>query len=320
MNTLGLKVAVFPSYVVRQIKREPGNERIPDQRLAPFKFDFYGIDSDYDYDPVWQKCIDLGVAPCFHGTANGIVWGPRNSPSNLMYNTIGNFAESGDAVSKALFMGGVTRRFPQLRMGFLEGGVGRGVLTFAGMIEFWEKRSGKAIHKLNPSNLNVDELMRLVDEYGEPRIKALKDGVRQMFEGVVAEPAPDLPGLDDWHGARIERKEDFRTLYQNNFFWGCEADDPTIAWAFNEKVNPLGMKFRAFLGSDISHCDVADPAGVIPEAYELVENGQVTGEDFRDLVFTNAVRLYGGMNPNFFKGTLVEAEAAKVLAVEAAAR
>ena len=52
---------------------------------------------------------------------------------------------------------------------------------------------------------------------------------------------------------------------------------------------------------------------VVAEAYELVERGAITEEDFRDFTFTNAVNLYGGMNPDFFKGTRVEAEAAKVL-------
>ena len=28
--------------------------------------DCFGIDSPYDYDPVWAKCIELGVAPTFH--------------------------------------------------------------------------------------------------------------------------------------------------------------------------------------------------------------------------------------------------------------
>ena len=37
-------------------------------------------------------------------------------------------------------------------------------------------------------------------------------------------------------------------------------------------------------------------------------------EDFKAFVFTNAVRLHAGMNPDFFKGTVVEAEAGQVLA------
>ena len=51
----------------------------------------------------------------------------------------------------------------------------------------------------------------------------------------------------------------------------------------------------------------------LPEAYELVEDGYITDDDFRDFVFANAVRLWGTQNPDFFKGTRVEKEAAAVL-------
>ena len=36
-------------------------------------------------------------------------------------------------------------------------------------------------------------------------------------------------------------------------------------------------------------------------------------DDFRDFVFVNPVRFWGEANPNFFKGTAVEAEAAALL-------
>ena len=37
-------------------------------------------------------------------------------------------------------------------------------------------------------------------------------------------------------------------------------------------------------------------------------------EDFRDFVFANPVTLWTGMNPDFFKGTVVEQEVEKLLA------
>jgi hypothetical protein len=40
-----------------------------------------------------------------------------------MYNQIGHFAAAGAALAKSLFLGGVTRRFPELRVALLEGGV-----------------------------------------------------------------------------------------------------------------------------------------------------------------------------------------------------
>ena len=39
----------------------------------------------------------------------------------------------------------------------------------------------------------------------------------------------------------------------------------------------------------------------------------ITEGNFRDFVFTNAVTLWGHQNPDFFKGTRVEKEAAAVL-------
>ena len=53
---------------------------------------------------------------------------------------------------------------------------------------------------------------------------------------------------------------------------------------------------------------------VVPEAYELVEHGLLNDEDFRDFMFSNAVRFWGELNPDFFKGTVVETAAAEVLA------
>ena len=98
------------------------------------------------------------------------------------------------------------------------------------------------------------------------------------------------------------------------FFFGCEADDRVNAWAFNCRANPLGARLSAIFGSDIGHVDVPDMLEVLPEAYELAENGLITAEDFRDFTFANAVRLWGMQNPKFFEGTAVAKAAAAVLA------
>ena len=82
------------------------------------------------------------------------------------------------------------------------------------------------------------------------------------------------------------------------------------------KKNPYGAKLYAIFGADIGHWDVVATREVTSEAYELVEHGLLDEDEFRDFTFTNAARMWGSMNPNFFKGTVVESEAAKVLAVE----
>jgi hypothetical protein len=114
--------------------------------------------------------------------------------------------------------------------------------------------------------------------------------------------------------SKISRKEDFLDLYASRFYFGCEADDPINAWAFNRKANPLGARLNALFSSDIGHFDVPDMTEVVPEAYELVEHGLLDDDDFRDFMFANAVRFWGEVNPDFFKGTVVEKQAAAVLA------
>jgi hypothetical protein len=55
---------------------------------------------------------------------------------------------------------------------------------------------------------------------------------------------------------------------------------------------------------------------VIPEAFEMVEKGFVTAQDFREFTFTNAAMLHTRNNPSFFKGTVVERAVADVLGLK----
>ncbi|MGZ9262901.1 MAG: hypothetical protein ACXW6V_25835, partial [Candidatus Binatia bacterium] len=52
----------------------------------------------------------------------------------------------------------------------------------------------------------------------------------------------------------------------------------------------------------------------VEEAHELVDDGLIGEEDFRDYTFTNAAMLYAGMNPDFFTGTVCESAVAQLLA------
>jgi predicted TIM-barrel fold metal-dependent hydrolase len=280
-------------------------------QASPFAewYDVIGIDSDHDYDPVWAKCRELRIAPSFHTGARSILL--RNSPSSFCYNHIGHFASAGEAVCKALFLGGVTRRFPDLNFAFLEGGVGWACLLYADLVGHWEKRNRQALERTNPGKLDRAALLDLARKYGrEAVVAALARG-----EGVEIDShaTGGLDDLDDYFRCRIARAEDIQELFVPRFYFGCEADDPINAWAFDRRANPMGARLNALFSSDIGHFDVPDMAAVVPEAFELVEHGRITGDDFRDFVFANAVRFWGEVNPDFFKGTVVEKPAAAVL-------
>jgi len=286
-------------------------EEKPDAaRLAEW-YDVIGIDSDHDYDPVWAKCRELKIAPSFHNGARSILL--RNSPSNFCYNHIGHFASAGHAVCKALFFGGVTRRFPDLNFAFLEGGVGWACMLYADLIGHWEKRNRQAIESTNPSKLDRSALLQYAQKYGRDEVaEAVRRG-----EGLEGDSNSAMTGgiedLDDYFRCKIGKKQDIRDLFVPRFYFGCEADDPVNGWAFNGKSNPMGARLNAIFSSDIGHFDVPDMTDVVPEAYELVEHGLINDADFRDFMFANAVRFWGEVNPDFFKGTVVEKAAAEVL-------
>ncbi len=305
---LGLKVAMFGSMIPRPVTD-------PDDPAAtgPVWLDVLGLDSAYDYDPVWQRCIELGISPSFHASGRGQGFGLRASPSNFSYNHIGHFAAAGEAVCKALFFGGVTRRFPQLRFAFLEGGVAWACQLLHDITEHWELRNATALHRTDPRNLDHDRLALLAERYGTAAMQVALAERRtrpaRPSEGLVG----GHPPRDDFAACGIEAAEDILELFVSPFWFGCEAEDRLAAWAFKAEHNAFGVKLQASLGSDIGHFDVSDMARVIPEAYELVEDGLMSPADFRDFSFANAVRFFGGGNPAFFDGTLVEAEAKAVL-------
>jgi hypothetical protein len=78
--------------------------------------------------------------------------------------------------------------------------------------------------------------------------------------------------------------------------------------------NPFGSKLNAIFSSDIGHFDVIDIRHQLPEAYELVDDGHITADNFRDFTFPNAVELWGTQNPRFFEGTRLAEEAAALRA------
>lgn len=309
VRSLGLKAMMMGHPVRRPI---PAVElKLPGAGRYAVRVDAFGIDSIYDYDRVWAKCLELGVSPSFHSGSRG--FGFRVSPSNFTYNHIGHFAAALEAICKALFLGGVTRRFPRLNFAFLEGGVAWACMLYSDLIGHWKKRNRKALEEVDPENLDRTLMRELVERYGGRELAQRYASGAMKLEAFDTPRPPPEQELDDYAACGIERAEEIRDLFTRNFFFGCEADDPLNAWASNTQVNPFGAKLKTLLGSDIGHFDVVNMDEVLQEAYELVEDGMISAETFRDFVFTNPVRFWGELNPAFFRGTMVESAAARLL-------
>jgi len=304
---LGSKVGMFGSAMPKKVPSVMTND--PDVNRLAVWYEVFGIDSEYDFDPVWEKCRELKIAPTFHSAGSNQAL--RNSPSNFTYNHIGHFADAGHAAAKGIFLGGVTRRFPELRFAFLEGGVGWGAQLFGDLMEHWERRNATALENMRPDKLNRELLMSMVEKYGyKEHAAALRE--RDGWPDPELQMTGGVADLDDFGACKFTCKQDWIDLYVTPYYFGCEADDRMNATAFL-KLNPFDAQLNAIYSSDIGHFDVIDMREPLPEAYELVEDGVMTDDNFRDFVFTNAVRLWGTQNPDFFKGTVVEKEAAAVL-------
>src|SRR6266700_1368227 len=201
---LGSKVGMFGSAMPKKVRAVTADD--PDVNRLSVYYEVFGIDSEYDFDAVWEKCREVKIAPTFHSAGSNQAL--RNSPTNFTYNHIGHFADAGHAAAKGIFLGGVTRRFPELRFAFLEGGVGWASQLFGDLIEHWERRNAKALENMKPEKLDRTLLMSLVEKHGYGEMAA---ALRQR-DG-WPDPEMHLTGgideLDDFAACKITRKEDW---------------------------------------------------------------------------------------------------------------
>jgi hypothetical protein len=295
VGVLGFKAVVCAGYVQRPFGALAGKD--PEVSDYAFWLDQFGLDSAYDYDPVWARAQELGVSIAFHSGFIGMT--PYRSISSYVYNHISMLAEGQQSLAKSLFLGGVTHRFPQMNFAFLEGGVAWAASLYCDLIGHWEKRNLGALRRnLDPALIDRTLMAEMMSHYAP--------GAPPAGSHITRRPPEPEEMLDEWSACGIERAHDITRLFVDRFYFGCEADDPLTSIAFNTNVNPFGVELNAMMGSDVSHWDVPDMSEVLEEAWEMVDRGWISEQSFTKFTFTNPVRFYTGTNPSFFKGTVVE--------------
>jgi Amidohydrolase len=294
VRDLGLKVASIPPAVARPL------EAFPDAFPAVSRPDWYAIDSAADYDPVWQAFEELEVAVTVHGGV-GFRYLPiaRRSPTNYAFNHLHGHADGEEGLCRALVFGGVPRRFPHLQFGFLEAGVLWAVSLLAGIEERFEKRGARGLVAYDPRRLDAERLGELLVRYGLP-----PDG-----PGLLEPPGAESVVRDELADSGIRDEQDLARIFAEQFFFGCESDDPAVHRALDGPGNPLGVVFRPVLSSDFGHWDVPYMDDVLPQSRRLVDRGLMDAAGYRRFAFEYPVMLHAGMNPRFFDGTHVAAEA-----------
>ena len=183
VRELGLKVLMIANHVRRPVPAFT-REGAPLNEVRTY-VDSLAFESAYDYDPFWQRCVDLKTAVTAHSGSMGTNW--RESVWSFTYNHIGHFANASHAFAKALILGGVTHRFPQLRFAMLEGGVGWACNLVTDLVGHWERRRRAAMEsQTRPTNLDQAQLRALFREYGG---RAYEEKIDEIMAAInLAEP------------------------------------------------------------------------------------------------------------------------------------
>ena len=173
-------------------------------------------------------------------------------------------------------------RHPELRLSFLEGGVTWAAQLFADLLGHYEKRNHDAVQRFDPARFDVAQAGELFAEFATGPLRGYQD---RVDEG--ARPLGDAGaaryGIDDFAESGITGPDDIVDIFTRQLGFGCEADDPLNALAFDDALLPHGARLNAMFASDIGHWDVPDVREVLPEAWELVEDGHLTRSGLRRL-------------------------------------
>jgi hypothetical protein len=307
-SKLGTKVCVIPAGVTRPIPE------YADAYPGAFSFDCYGVDSAHDYTPVWESFRSHKVAVTAHGApGNRYLPLPRRSPTSYMYNHILGHAAQQIDLCLSLVLSGVPKRFPDLRIAFLEGGAGWACDILHGIHEHFEKRNADGIQNYNPANVDGAMMEELCARYGDFGPEQIKPNLE------VGQAVNGSAQLDEFAQSGLRDEHELVDMFGRQFYFGCEADDRSVYRAFDAKGTDFGVRLRPFFSSDIGHWDVPDITEVLLESHQLVDEGLISEADYRDFVFTNPAGLHASMNPSFFDGTPVEAAARALVAEQAKA-
>ena len=219
--------------------------------------DGLGLDCAYDYDPLWQRCVELGVSPTFHSTGIGlrqphVADQLRRQPHRQLRRPPPR------PCARSLFFGGVTTRFPDLRFAFHEGGVAWAATLYADILVALGEAQPRRHRALRP---------------GAPRPRAARAAGRASTVPTAftrpARPArrdarlPQRSGRGPRHASTSSRRAastvptTSRRIFTEQYFFGCEADDPMNALAFDARRNAYGARLSG--GVRVGHRSLGRP-------------------------------------------------------------
>ena len=126
-----------------------------------------------------------------------------------------------------------------------KGGVHWGVALYADLIARFEKAQHRRRHaSYDPSRLDVELFGRAVPEV---RRRGCSSGATERFSRSTWPAGPRRAPIDDFaaSGENGLARGHSRSLRAPNFYFGCEADDPMTATAFDARSHSVGRRHWA---------------------------------------------------------------------------
>jgi predicted TIM-barrel fold metal-dependent hydrolase len=241
-----------------------------------------------DFFPLYAEAERLDVAIGIHG-APGMHFAGGTSDqldSFTLVHVFANRAMQQMALAKLIF-DGVLERFPRVRFGFLEAGVGWVPDLMQALHEHWQKRIVDFDPTLEPS---VSEfLLEFARERtGDGNLAVLRKA-RQLLGSIFTRHAPDQASAEELEAFRYEHPELRRDPweYLDRIFLSVEPDDPSPSWL----PAALGEAGRRLCGMavDYGHWDAT-----LRECVKLVSEKPGVDADYAvRLLSSNSLEFYG---------------------------
>ena len=205
--------------------------------------DFYGIDSEYDYDPFWAKVVELGRAgddalrqPGLDRPA--VDQQLHEQPHRPLRRWVGGLRQGAVLRRRDPALPGPARRPARgrRRLGRARLHAPGGPLGKAqprGRCSNYDPARGRR----RPARATLFRALRRRSCSGPHRSTRRERCSATAWASRRCRTAASRTSdeLDDFALAGIESVEDIRARWVDNFFFGSEADDRTVAAAFNDK-------------------------------------------------------------------------------------
>jgi uncharacterized protein len=246
--------------------------------------------SHADFDPLWSEAERLGVAVGVHGAPGVQLAGGTSDQldSFTLVHVFANRSMQQMALARLIF-DGTFERFPSLRFGFLEAGVGWLPDLMQSLHEHWEKRIVRFDPAIQPG---LGEFMlELARERNAPKGGAMLREARRLISGLLVEGPRDKATPRELEAFRYEHprlsRDPFEYLERGQIFLTFEPDDPAPAWL----PSALGETGRRICGMavDYGHWDATlrDCVGLVSG------NRGVDAAHAAGLLSGNALAFYG---------------------------